>query len=46
MTLEEWIAELKLLAGERCEYDAECWRCYFEAGMTPQEALDEDMSYA
>lgn len=53
LTFDEWLAALDgaaLTAGFRCRLaatsGAECWRDYYEEGMTPDEALAEDWSYA
>lgn len=53
MTWEEWKTELNRLGDgiygskgpvEECGED--CWRPAFDDGMSPQEAIDEDISHA
>ena len=53
MSFEEWISELRKLAGPFIErgqitedyLDPKSWRDYFEDGYTPAAAWAEDMSY-
>lgn len=53
ITFDEWLAELDARGGDRYgagkvseNTGAECWRGYFDDGYSPQDALDEDWSYA
>lgn len=53
LTFEQWLAALDsaaLSAGFRCRVaattGAECWRDYYDGGMTPDQALTEDLSHA
>lgn len=56
VTFEEWCDELnKLSAAEPNRYGegdlikicgAECWRQYYDDGYSPQDAWDEDGTYA
>lgn len=48
---DEWFAQLKVeMAKGGHPYanteDQECWRCYWEEGYSPADALAEDASYA
>lgn len=52
MSWEEWSGELVRLAGDIygpqgaiVECGEQCWRDSYDDGMTPQEALDEDLNY-
>ena len=53
MTWEEWKAELVRLAGDsygpggpNVECGEEFWFGYFDSGVSPNDALVEDLSYA
>ncbi len=39
MTFQTWIAEIEDIA--TFDIDAELWRKYFDAGLTPRQALDQ-----
>jgi len=49
---DKWMVELKKVAIEKYGFnetevfDREAWREYFDDGMTPEQALIEDISYA
>lgn len=53
LTFEEWLIKLDSIAGDahgygpgKCseETGAECWRCFWEDGYTPEDALAEDLN--
>jgi len=49
MEFEDWMQQLKDIMEKRDNvsiYDEDCWREYFDDGYTPQEAYDEDLTYA
>ena len=52
MEFNEWMVELKKIAVKKYNFnetevfDREAWEAYFNDGITPEEALIEDFSYA
>lgn len=51
-SFEEWFEELQRVAvvkfgfsKKAADFDEDCWRVYFDEGLTPSEALSEDLSY-
>ena len=52
MKFNKWMVELKRIAVKKYNFNEtevfhrEAWREYFNDGITPEEALIEDISYA
>lgn len=54
MTFEQWVEALKKVAAEKFEFtqlgiertDWSAYRCYYDDGLSPEEALAEDFSNA